>query len=464
MQIRRLRTLSKGRLGELLSEYSPLLSILIGVVLVSVSIGPFHNPDTQLEYAAATGVIRWGMPYTTTFGNMINQPPLGFYVAALVFKGIGLSYNTGVAMVTVFGLGCTVLLYEIGKVLYGKPTGLFAAALFALTPWQLVLSRSFLIDVQCLFFSLLFLLVGIHAIRKDSFKLFMVSGTLFAIAFLTKPFAIFALIPLATFYIYYRQKNLRLKSAVAAYFFSALFLGHLWYQVISGRGWALLFRHDDFTHFNPAGVVPSYFFVGNFLLDGLGALFLIATVLSLLVCFLGRKFFVDTLPYDLMCLTTIVTVGGINTLLGFGLNLNSPYISPIKYDYQFLPFLSLLAASLIGKCLSLFNSVKSEEKLNGLLFSVAWFGLVLLVASMFLNMNYVHQVFARDYLIFRVERDMHVGYSFENSAPIVEGSPLVWVQNLGFAFVLAGLVWASRYKLMAFARKVKSCVNIWIWV
>ena len=166
MRIKRLLTSNKSSLGEALSEYSPLVCILIGVVLVSVSFGPFQNPDTQLEYEAASGVIRWGMPYQTTFGNMINQPPLGFYLSALVFKGVGLSYNTGVAIVTMFGLGCTVLLYEIGKVLYGKPTGLFAAALFALTPWQLFLSRSFLIDVQCLFFSLLFLFVGMRAIRK----------------------------------------------------------------------------------------------------------------------------------------------------------------------------------------------------------------------------------------------------------------------------------------------------------
>jgi len=152
------------------------------VKIISVTMGPFHNGDTQLEYEAASGVIRWGMPYLKYYGDMINQPPLGFYIEALFFKIFGLSFDTGVALITLFGLGCTVLVYKIGKVLYGKTTGLLAAALFASTPWQLVLSRSFLIDVQCLFFSLLCLFVGIHAIRKDSKELFMVSGTLFAIA------------------------------------------------------------------------------------------------------------------------------------------------------------------------------------------------------------------------------------------------------------------------------------------
>jgi 4-amino-4-deoxy-L-arabinose transferase-like glycosyltransferase len=147
---------------KLLSENYPLLGILLGIGLVSISIGPFQNWDTQLEYEAASGVLRWGMPYMTYFGNMINQPPLGFYTEALFFKVFGLSIDMGVALVTLFGLGCTVLVYKIGKVLYGKPTALFAAALFALTPWQITLSRNFLIDVQCLFFSLLCLFVGMR--------------------------------------------------------------------------------------------------------------------------------------------------------------------------------------------------------------------------------------------------------------------------------------------------------------
>ena len=53
-----------------LTEYFPLLSILIGIGLISISLGPFQNPDTQLEYRAASGVLRWGMPYMTSVGNI----------------------------------------------------------------------------------------------------------------------------------------------------------------------------------------------------------------------------------------------------------------------------------------------------------------------------------------------------------------------------------------------------------
>lgn len=451
--------------AALLSENYPLLGILIGVVLVSVSIGPFHNVDTQLEFDAASGVVRWGLPFIT-YGEMINQSPLGFYSAALFLKVFGLSYNNGVAFITLIGLGCTCLVYKIGKILYGKPTALLAAALFALTPWQFALSRSFLIDVLCLFFSLLFLLVGIYAIGKDSFRLFMVSGILFAIAFLTKFFAIFTLIPLALFYVYYRQSKLRHILAVPAYFSPTLVLSYLWYQIISGRGLMSTTRIDDFSNFNTIGTVPSFFFVVNYLLDGMGALFLIATALSLIVSFAHRKLFVKFLPFDLICLVTILAVGSINTFLAVDLNLSAPYINPIKYNYQFLPFFSLLAASLVGKCLLLFNSAKSKEKRNKLLFSVALVGMVLLAASMFLNMNFVHQYSTWDHWLFKVERNQNIGYSFINSSPIGENSLLMGVQYLGFAFTLSGLAWTSRHKLGGFLYgllyKLYERVRLWI--
>ena len=447
--------LTRDGIRKLISENYPLLGILIGIGLISVTIGPFQNGDTELEYEAASGVIKWGMPYMKYYGDMINQPPLGFYTEALFFKIFGLSFDNGVALITLFGLGCTILVYKIGKVLYGKPTALFAAALFALTPWQLILSRSFLIDVQCLFFSLLCLFVGIHAIRQDSEKLFMISGILFALALLTKFFAIFTLIPLALFYFHYRQKNLRRIFAVAAYFLPALLLFFLWYDVIWGRGLLYAdshsaFSHDDFASFNASGVVPSYFFVGTFLLYyGLGFFFVIATVFSLLVCLLLRKLFSNFLVFDLICLATIVSVVSINTFLGAGLNLAFPYNNAIKYNYQSLPFFSLLAASLVSKCLSLFHSAKSKRKLNKLLFSsAALIGLFLLAASIFVNMYYAHLFSTSNYLLFRVEMGKELGYSLFNPTPINNDSPLMNIQYLGFAFVLSGLVWASRHKLV----------------
>ena len=439
----------KDRIRKLLSENYSILSILIGIMLVSLSIGPYQNGDTLWEYDAALGVIKWGMPYLSGWGNnIINQPPLGFYIEALFFKIFGSSTNTGVTLVTLFGLGSTVLVYKIGKELYGKSTGLFAAALFALTPWEFVLSRSFLIDAQCLFLSLLCLFIGIIAIRKGSFKLFMVTGAIFAAAFLTKFFAVYILIPLLLFYVYFRPKNLkRTFSWFGAFFLPVLLFSYYWYQVILRQG--ILFNQSDLVNRNSS--VPSFFFVVNFLVNyGLGWFFIGAAILSLLVCLMYRKFH-KLLVFDLICLATILSVVSVNTFLGAVLNLNAPYLNAIKYDYQSLPFFSLLAASLVGKCISLFNSLKSRGKPNKLLvYFVALGGLGLVAAAIFFNMYYTHQFSTWSYLIFRVETGKNVGYSLTNPNLIGKHSLLMDIQYLGFTFLLSGLLWASRHKLYDF--------------
>ena len=451
--------LTVSRVRKLLINNYSLLAILIGVALISVSIGPFGNADTEWEYEAALGVMKWGMPYTSTFGNMMNQPPLGFYVEAVFFTLFGASLGTGVVLVTLLGLGSIITLYKIGDVLYGKATGLAAAALFALSPWELVLSRAFLIDVQCLFFSLLCFLTGIYAVRRDSLKLFLASGTLFAAAFLTKLFAVFILIPLLLLFVYYRPKRLRRAlGLVGAFFVPGIFFAFLWYQVISGQGLLYVFTHADFGEYNSGGIVPSYFFVGNFLVNyGLGLFFVAAAVFSLFVCFFRRKLFSKILVFDLICLATVIPIVAVNTFLGAGLNLKSPYNNAVKYAFQSLPFFSLLAASLVGKCLSLFHSAKSElKRQRRLVLSAVFVGLFLLGATMFVNLSYAHLLSMAYYLLFKVEPNVVLGYSLFNPTPTGEQSFLMGIQYLGFAVVVSGFLWAGRHELVGLVKRLRS--------
>ena len=179
----------------LLSAHYQLIGVLIASFIILASMGTYTNWDAQTEFEAASSVVTRGFPYVTT-GLMIDQPPFAFYMTAPVMQLFGLSYANGVGFVSALGLGCVALVYALGTVLYGKKTGLVAAALFGLVPWQVFMARTYLIDVQYMFLGLLFLLVGIYAVKRNSEKLLVVSGVLFALAFLTKLFAIFLLIPL----------------------------------------------------------------------------------------------------------------------------------------------------------------------------------------------------------------------------------------------------------------------------
>jgi len=77
----------------------------------------------------------------------------------------------------------------------------------------------------------------------------------------------------------------------------------------------------------------------------------------------------------------------------------------------------------------------------------------LVAAAILANMNFAHQFSTWPYMLFRVEMDAPVGYSFVNPAPIGKYSPMMAVQYAGFAFALSGLIWASRPEL-GWLRKV----------
>ena len=436
---------NKAHWKAILKEHYPLIGILFGSFLVSISLGPYSNWYSQTEFAAASGVIKWGFPYTT-FGNLINQPPVGYYIDAVFFKVFGLSYGTGVSVITLFALGCVFLVYEVGKTLYGKRAGLLAAAIFGLTPWHVVFSRSFLIDAQCLFFSLLYLLVGIWAIRKASLKLFLVAGTLFGVSLLTKLFAVFMLIPLSLFYVYWRPKNLKhALGGIVLFFLPAFLLFFLWYGLISGLGFFSVFRHDDFAAFIPEGTVLSPFFVVSFFFENPGLFLLLATAVSILLSLWKRKYFAKILVFDLICFATIVSVAGLNMYLALGRNLWVPYVDPFKYDYQILPAFCWLAASLASKYHLLRDWAGSKDKQHKLVFSIALIGLILLTVSMIVNMLILWTFIGKDYLLFKV--DKVVGYSFERLLPIAGPNYLMTIQLLGFVLIIFSLLWANKDKL-----------------
>jgi hypothetical protein len=274
----------------------------------------------------------------------------------------------------------------------------------------------------------------------------------FAAAMLTKFYAVFILIPLFLFYIHSRPKNLkRILSQLAAFSMPVLVFALMWYQIVLGRSLLSIFHHNDFLDVIPAsvGIVASPFFATNFLMDyGLGLAFIVATAFSLLLVFSLRKYFSKIAVVDLICLASIAFVVSVNVVLGAVLNLNVPYFSAIKYLYQALPFFVLLAASLSAKSLSLFRAAKSTlQPRKLLLYSVATAAMILLTASLISSIYYTNALSPRDYLQFRVERDVDYGYALLNPTPTVDGSPLMTLQYLGFAMVLFGLLWARRHRL-----------------
>ena len=219
-----------------------------------------------------------------------------------------------------------------------------------------------------------------------------------------------------------------------------------WYQLVLAEGVLSILYHEDFVNLNYTNFDVSWFFVGNFLLNyGLGWFFVGATISSLLIIFIIRKRFLKILIFDLICLITIAFIVFINTFLGAGLNLRSPYCNTVKYCYQSLPFFSLLAASLASKCFFILHSTKlikkPKQSINSL---IAFMGLFLLAASILVNIVFANFISRWDYLLFRAEMNKNVGYSLFNPTPIEINSIAMILLYLGFGVVLFGLLWESK--------------------
>jgi hypothetical protein len=194
----------------------------------------------------------------------------------------------------------------------------------------------------------------------------LATGVLFAAAFMTKLYSAFMLLPLLMLYLYSKPKNIkRIATRLAVFTVPVVVSGLIWYQIFLGTGLLSIIGHHDFNSKIPADIVPSYFFVLTFINDyGIGFFFLLATIFSMFVGFSIRKQFPKIFTFDLIWVGTIGVILGINFGLVVGWNLNVPYISAIKYDYQALPFFCFLVASLAFKSILLFKSAQFKAKMK----------------------------------------------------------------------------------------------------
>ncbi|MDR0471216.1 MAG: glycosyltransferase family 39 protein [Nitrososphaerota archaeon] len=377
------------KLRAALVTHYPIIGILLGSLLITAYMATYTNWDAQIEYEAASSILTHGFPYIST-DHMINQPPLGFYTSALFFGVVGLSYLNGVWLATAFGLGSVFLIYVLGNLMYGRKSGLATAALFGMVPWHTYMSRIFLIDNQYLFLGLLFLILGILAVRRNSQKLVVGAGVVFAVALLTKLYAVFMLIPmLLIIYLHRKETCFKLDfKKVMLFVLPSLILHAVWFGGFANQHFAGVYFNTDFTYpewvtdpvlaFLPIIFVNSagwFVFLGGFFAVALGVIY--------------RKKLRAFLQMDMVCLGTIGVIVGLNLFLVLGLHLKVPYVSAFKYNYSVVPFFCLLAASIVDKSGVLIESIcQRKDRLIALGLGAVGLGLLfasLIESTLFLN-------------------------------------------------------------------------------
>jgi hypothetical protein len=123
------------------------------------------------------------------------------FLAATVYKLIGVHEIVGRLISLAFGVGTIVLIAPFGRWLFRSPlAGVAAAAVYAVLPGAWYYSRTFMPDTAMVFFLTAALYAGGRWIVDDearSWRGWWPAALLLALAFLAKPVAVFGAIPLA---------------------------------------------------------------------------------------------------------------------------------------------------------------------------------------------------------------------------------------------------------------------------
>jgi Dolichyl-phosphate-mannose-protein mannosyltransferase len=110
-----------------------------------------YNSDEAVY--AGQGSSLAGDPQRTPFFPVFRAHPLLFQTILSIGYRLGGGDLMGRSLSAAFGLGTVILVFMIGRLLYGSRAGVLAAVLIALMPYDILVSRQVLLDGPATFFA-----------------------------------------------------------------------------------------------------------------------------------------------------------------------------------------------------------------------------------------------------------------------------------------------------------------------
>ena len=183
----------KIRKEHLILIFIFLVGLLIRIILFKSE--AFIPPDAMSYSRLGKNLIESG---NYVFGENYNLGliiPPGYPIFIGIINSFINDLLLSAKLISLFSNLITILLfYVIGKELYNKEAGLFAAFAYALHP--LILKLSVYGNAEALFFCFLFLSIYLFIVlvRRDSFFIYILLGISIAMSYLTRPEGILLLL------------------------------------------------------------------------------------------------------------------------------------------------------------------------------------------------------------------------------------------------------------------------------
>ncbi len=175
-------------------------------------------------------------------GNWLNpweeahhKTPGIYWIIALSYKWLGIHETAARLPSIICSLGCTLIVYEIGKIFFHKRIALFSALIINLQFLWFRYSKLVNADHAMIFMILLGILFLLKAEKQNSKILMILSGFCLFFSFIIRSFMIF--IPLVALTPYLIFENKRHKHLQNPYFYLGIFMGLvptvIWLIIIS---------------------------------------------------------------------------------------------------------------------------------------------------------------------------------------------------------------------------------------
>ena len=115
--------------------------------------------------------------------------PLTYFISSIFLKIFGISYINAFLSNHIFNLICLYSIYELGRIIFNKSIGFWAASIFTLSPFIFTQRTDYLIDLSLTSFCILtFLFFTKWFLSKNQLTIYpILSGLSFGLIFLVKP-------------------------------------------------------------------------------------------------------------------------------------------------------------------------------------------------------------------------------------------------------------------------------------
>jgi len=174
------------------------LALVVGTALRVVALGAVGLNSDEAVYASQAASLA-GNPHFADNFPVIRAHPLLLQVLISPFYRTGIPEVPGRYVDAFFGVGTIVLVFQLGRLLYGRRVGALAALPLAVMPYHVIITRQILLDGPMTFFATAALACLAAMGRTGQSRWLVAAGSCLGLASLTKETAVILIVPVFVF-------------------------------------------------------------------------------------------------------------------------------------------------------------------------------------------------------------------------------------------------------------------------